>query len=719
MVMVKPNKESPKPKKASPKPKKPSPKPKKASPKPKKASPKQKKASPKPKKASPKPKKESSKPKKESSKPKKASPKQKKASPKQKKPSPKPIYNTNTNNKNTNTNNKNTNTNNKNTNTNTNNKNTNTNNKNGRNSINNNKIYKRKHNKFDFKVNSIKTFIYSIGVGFILQLFFNKKLIHIFIDNENITHISNNFKDILLKELKIPSILSDMFIGVDDTFINNENKTQLTDDITTEIGSLLDIKKNLFDPSFFDIKLSFGLNHITLYIKNKIKLFDVTLIEDTEPFELILTLSNIDATSDWDTYKDNLLTQITSKNDAINSLIIKKINEIISTVIHKNKSIINDNIKVIIDEIDNILTITIPFGFNTLSESIKDDIKTSIKTAIISMLETFVNSFTTLKIPETTIISIDNLIDNMDIHETRTEKLELLHEQLKKDIIDMLITTLQAQFTTYMTTNPIDLGTFIPIEDKTIDNTDLPENSAIEELISNEITEPESFIGNLIKLRNNNNKIYSKFQNTSVPVNILKIIKIIKISLTSLLSVFVLLKLFAEPYVGNNILYKLVKGLFNLIFILCFTIISLIFIILNSTEMVNNIIKLSMGGNTNNNEITNNINELANNINTPTNNSDEFNIENIINTIIYKIGNFIKVSAAPILFIIGTVIYMLFNLYISGFIFILLGGCIVAGSIIGKDSALISIIPKLLIYGIVTIITGILFIISNFINNKK
>ena len=101
------------------------------------------------------------------------------------------------------------------------------------------------------------------------------------------------------------------------------------------------------------------------------------------------------------------------------------------------------------------------------------------------------------------------------------------------------------------------------------------------------------------------------------------------------------------------------------------------------------------------------------------NNHDIIIIIIIINNIIINIGHFIKVSAAPILFIIGTVIYMLFNLYISGFISILFGGAIIAGFIIGKDSEIISLIPKSLTYGILPIVLGILLIISNYMINKR
>jgi hypothetical protein len=495
-----------------------------------------------------------------------------------------------------------------------------------RNNLNDNKIYKKKTQQFDFKVNSIKTFIYSIGVGLILQLFFNQKLIHIFINNDNIKHLSGELP------LDSDDLVSGMFDGIG--VINTAKKKQIMDDLKTEIKALLDIKKNVIEPSFFDIKLSFGLNHITLYMKNKINLFHVTLIEDTEPLELIFKLSNIENNSDesmdvFNTYINDLTDQLINKNEDINELIITKINEIISNVIIKN--------------------------------------------------------------------------------------IETDEEQ------PQLIADLQAQLAIYMTVEDDEDG-----EDGNY-KLDLGALISGENILNNGTG--EAFLGNLIKLRNNNNKIYSKFQNTSVPVNILKIIKIIKISLTSLLSVFVLLKLFAEPYIGNNILYKIVKGLFNLILILCFAIISLFFIIFNSTELVNNIITHSMGGNTNinepttaknNNALTNNNNALTNNNNALTknnnalaNNSDEFN------TIIYKIGHFIKVSAAPILFIIGTVIYMLFNLYISGFIFILFGGCIVAASIIGKDSESISLIPKSLTYGILPILSGISLIISNYMLNKR
>ena len=681
------------------------------------------------------PKKSSSAPKKSSSAPKKSSSVPKKSSSAPKKAFHKSIYNinnkngNNNNNKNGNNNNNNKNGNNNNNKNNNNNNNKNNNNNNNKNSNNNNnknsnnnnkndnnknenKIYKRKHNKFEFKVNSVKSIIYSVGIGFILQLFYNKKLMHIIVDNSSISDILSNeeVESNIDSALKTEDLLAPFKDTVDSlsTFLTDETITTLKTQFDEDIESLKDYKTHLFEKSIFNIKVSLGTNHITVYVKNKIQLFNTVLYEDSDDgFELIYNLYNNEKNINKNKANDqllkahlqNMLDKAGNKIGDVKGNIADILKVSLTNII--NTSLTSDNIKPInefknkievdIDEMIGVEINKLIPGLNKvitskMKESIPPVLQNTIVTGITTKATDAINSIYS----EINTLLTDTGIGDEKVLMTKSPTIIALIEKLgntifnddssnnsKNDIINEIIETIIKDLK----------ATLIAIITSMLDS----------DIIDGLIEKLRQIMGTVIK-DDDPFAISDTLIKNAIPAT--KLIRLIKIISTSVLGFFVLLKIFADPFLGKKIIYRVIKGLLNLALILVFITISSIFILLSSKKTLANIGRIIGGTNSTDNTST----------------DAEINIQ----TYMTENGhNFIKLATGPILFIIGTVIYMLFNLYITGFLLLFYGICLIISSMKTKDSEYSDIFKNLSTYGIVTIIAGILFIISNYMLNKR
>ena len=161
-------------------------------------------------------------------------------------------------------------------------------------------------------------------------------------------------------------------------------------------------------------------------------------------------------------------------------------------------------------------------------------------------------------------------------------------------------------------------------------------------------------------------------------------IKIAFIVKVSLLGLFLILKIVAEPYIGKTHAYRIILFFFTGKIQTILYLLSIILIILYNKNLC----------------------------------KKTLTILGIDKDIIEKYHSFIKLNAAVILFLIGTVIFMLFNLYKTGSSLISLGVLIILlqNNIILSNIELF--IPKSLQYGILPIVSGILLIIGNYLLNK-
>jgi hypothetical protein len=631
----------------------------------------------------------------------------------------------NNNNKNGNNNNNKNNNNNNNKNSNNNNNKNSNNNKNGNNK-NENKIYKRKHNKFEFKVNSVKSIIYSVGIGFILQLFYNKKLMHIIVDNSSISDILSNeeVESNIVSALKTEDLLAPFKDTVDSlsTFLTDETITTLKTQLDEEIESLKDYETHLFEKSIFNIKVSLGTNHITVYVKNKIQLFDTVLYEDSDDgFELIYNLYNNEKNINKNKANDqllkahlqNMLDKAGNKIGDVKGNIADILKVSLTNII--NTSLTSDNIKPInefknkIDEIigneidnlfnslNNVITPEMKVLFkseiglnNVITPEIKEFIRPELQITIVTGITTKATDAIDSIYSEINTLLTDTGIGDEKVLMTKSHTIIALIENLgntifnddssnnsKNDIINEIIETIIKDLK----------ATLIAIITSMLDS----------DIIDGLIEKLRKIMGTVIK-DDDPFAISDTLIKNAIPAT--KLIRLIKIISTSVLGFFVLLKIFADPFLGKKIIYRVIKGLLNLALILVFITISSIFILLSSKKTLANIGRIIGGTNSTDNTST----------------DAEINIQ----TYMTENGhNFIKLATGPILFIIGTVIYMLFNLYITGFLLLFYGICLIISSMKTKDSEYSDIFKNLSTYGIVTIIAGILFIISNYMLNKR
>ncbi len=150
------------------------------------------------------------------------------------------------------------------------------------------------------------------------------------------------------------------------------------------------------------------------------------------------------------------------------------------------------------------------------------------------------------------------------------------------------------------------------------------------------------------------------------------------------MGLFLILKIFAEPYIGKKYAYKIILSFFTGPIQTILFLISIVLVILYNKELCKKTFK-NLG---------------------------------IDEDIIEKYHTYVKLNPAVILFLIGTVIFMLFNLYKTGFSLILLGVFI---ALLQKKIILANVnlfIPESLTFGILPITSGILFIFGNYLLNK-
>jgi len=538
---------------------------------------------------------------------------------------------------------------------------------------------------------------------------------HIIVDNSSISDILSNeeVESNIVSALKTEDLLAPFKDTVDSlsTFLTDETITTLKTQFDEDIESLKDYKTHLFEKSIFNIKVSLGTNHITVYVKNKIQLFDTVLYEDSDDgFELIYNLYNNEKNINKNKANDqllkahlqNMLDKAGNKigdvkgniadilkvsltniiNTSLTSDNIKPINEFKNKIEVNIDEMIGDEIDKLFNGLNNVITPEIkafipPELQNTIVtkittkatdaiDSIYSEINKQIKTLLT---DTGIGDEKVLMKQSPTILALIEKLGNTIFNDDPSNNRNAIINDIIETIIKDLKTTLIAIITSMLDSDIID---GLLRELKSIMGTVIKDD------------DPFAISDTLIK--------------NAIPAT--KLIRLIKIISTSVLGFFVLLKIFADPFLGKKIIYRVIKGLLNLVLILVFITISSIFILLSSKKTLANIGRIIGGTNSTDNTST----------------DDEINIQ----TYMTENGhNFIKLATGPILFIIGTVIYMLFNLYITGFLLLFYGICLIVSSMKTKDSEYSDIFKNLSTYGIVTIIAGILFIISNYMLNKR
>jgi len=556
---------------------------------------------------------------------------------------------------------------------------------------------------------------------------------HIIVDNSSISDILSNeeVESNIVSALKTEDLLAPFKDTVDSlsTFLTDETITTLKTQFDEDIESLKDYKTHLFEKSIFNIKVSLGTNHITVYVKNKIQLFDTVLYEDSDDgFELIYNLYNNEKNINKNKANDqllkahlqNMLDKAGNKIGDVKGNIADILKVSLTNII--NTSLTSDNIKPINEfknkievNIDEMIGDEIDKLFNGLNNVITPEMKVLFKSEIglNNVITPEIKAFIPPELQNTIVTKITT---------KATDAIDSIYSEINKQIKTLLTDTGIGDEKVLMKQSPTILALIEKLgntifNDDPSNNRNAIINDIIEtiikdlkttliaiitsmldsDIIDGLLRELKSIMGTVIK-DDDPFAISDTLIKNAIPAT--KLIRLIKIISTSVLGFFVLLKIFADPFLGKKIIYRVIKGLLNLVLILVFITISSIFILLSSKKTLANIGRIIGGTNSTDNTST----------------DAEINIQ----TYMTENGhNFIKLATGPILFIIGTVIYMLFNLYITGFLLLFYGICLIVSSMKTKDSEYSDIFKNLSTYGIVTIIAGILFIISNYMLNKR
>ena len=520
-----------------------------------------------------------------------------------------------------------------------------------RNNNNNNNKKRKSYKKNDKMVHSLKTILYAMGTGFILFGLLSKKLINIVVDTDTISKMLPKDDNASTLELRLTN------------YINKEIKTQYIEPLFEEENSFIIDKIN-------------GIEELTPNQKNSINQ------------NLEAELPNI-----IDTFKIDIESFKDTKIQLGASLFGVLLNVNLQSKINKNDNIININEKAV-----HYFFKDIKLGSNY--KSIQTEIGSSLfkvmKLVLLLLIgkENYNNSNNSndndddyiIELIESVGIVIEdatkNTLKKYDIKTNDGGLIPTLLTKLNTIINKVSEKTLPDEIKNEIATT---LKTYIKDSIKSILEY-MPSIPTLNNSLTNTITsseEDESFINNF------NNNVGGNSNNSNNGTNTKKFFIILFVILVFLLGLFLILKIFAEPHIGNKIAYKIIVSIFIIPVQVLLFLISIILIIVYNK----NLVKKTFGS-----LLPIDIEDKNDN------NQDKVDLYH----------NVLKLNPTVILFLIGTVIFMLFNLYKTGISFILLG---ILLSLVPKFNSQIYI-PKSLNYGILPIVGGIILIIGKSLINK-
>jgi hypothetical protein len=541
---------------------------------------------------------------------------------------------------------------------------------------NSSKLLQKLYKKHSYIIRSV---FYCLSMVFILVGIYSKKLVNFRINTK------------LLDKTKLISELNKLIKEEGKALINNQNIDEILgidktnyELIKTNLNKELDrINLVKFDINDINIKLGAGLGGYNINSEINIQMYATELINSVIKLKLSILQGDTKIAEKIQTFIKQYQEFVKNvKGTSKFNDLIKNMNIALTTNIN---NIVNTNFDIIFDN----SRYTTPINtilINNIGQLPKDVDSTNYYNDTQDFLNVIKNHLNTINIEINYISKIKNDIDsNENIKTIINEILKSTDEEERKNnILPRLMSQIKIIFkdniTTYLKAQLTDLlDTFNDAEQS--DGTDtLNENDNFMILLFTDLLQ------------------YKKLQ------------QIIIYSFIGILTLYLVLKLAVEPYIGNKIGYKLIKGFFDLILMLILIIIATIIMSINTKPILHNLLKKYF-----------NFDISSPNLDPNVDNS----FSNKIEALIYKtilnfntIEKMITISGTSVLFLLGTIIFMLFNMYISGSLLLIIGIAIAVLSNLAQFKDLLYI-PISLKYGIVPIISGIILIILNYFMHKK